>query len=326
MKNKWLMLLITLLLITSVFVGCTGKQEEVKTDANGDTIAVIGDEAYPLVVVDGLGNSVTIKEKPEKVISISPSQTEVLYALGLGDKLIAVSDFCDYPVEAMDKEKVGSSWTTNTERIIELEPQIVFVYGEGQPEAIEQLTQAGVTILKFMPESIEEVFESMMVTGQVFGIEDTAKTIIDELTERRDAIVELVKGQPTRSVFYQVWDEPLSTAATGSFIDELITLAGGENIAADAEGAWPMYSVEALVEKDPEVYLAPAHMGETTNLTEAEEQMLIDSIKARPGYSQINAVVNNRIVPLEPNIVSRPGVRIIDALELIAKGIHPELF
>ncbi len=322
MNKKWLVLLMALIMVTSLLAGCTEKQEVVETDK----VEVVEEVSFPLMIVDGLGNEVTIEKKPEKIVSIAPSQTEILFALGLENRIIAVSDYCDYPVAALEKEKVGSSWTTNTERIIELEPDLVFVYGEGQPEAMEQLAAVGITIVRYMPETVDAIFETISATGKITGEEAAAAKLVKEMEEKRDAIVNKLKDQPKVKVFYQVWDEPLMTAGPGSFIDELIQLAGGENIAADAEGAWPMYSVEALVEKNPEVFLAPAHVGENMNLTAEEQVVLIDTIKARPGFDQISAVINNRVELLEPNIVSRPGARIIDALELLAKTIHPELF
>jgi len=251
---------------------------------------------------------------------------EILYALGLQDKLLAVSDYCDYPVEAKDKEKVGSSWGINLERVIELEPELVYVYGNGQQEAVEQMQAAGITVLIYDPTSVAQILDAIKTTGKVNGVEEKSNKMVKDLEDRRDAIVEKVKDQPKVKVFYQVWDEPLMTAGPGSFIDELIQLAGGENIAADAEGAWPAFSVEALVERNPEVYLAPAHVGENMNLTDEEKQQLINNIKSKPGFEEISAMVNDRVELMEPNIMSRPGARIIDALELLAKELHPDLF
>ena len=318
MIKKSISILLIILLALGLFVGCTPKTEESVGEVTKDGL-------YPMEIVDGLGNTVIITKKPERMISIAPSQTEILFALGLEDKIVAVSDFCDYPEAALAKEKVGSSWTTNTEKIIELTPDIVFVFGEGQAEANEQITAAGITIVKFEPESIDEILAAIEIIGKIAGTEYEASKLIADMKGKRDELVAKVKDQPTKKVFYQVWDEPLMTAGPGSFIDELITLAGAINIAADADGAWPMYSAEALVEKNPEVFILPAHVGGNMALSTAEVEGLMKEVKSRPGYEAIAAIQNDRIETVEPNIVSRPGVRIIEALELFVKAIHPEL-
>lgn len=321
-KNKMNYVILGLVLLVVFLGGCQSQGPTVQ----GPSIEDEYNDDFSATVVDGLGDEVTIDRLPERIISIAPSQTEIIYALGIQHKLVAVSDSCDYPAEALTKEKVGSSWGINIERVIELEPDLVFVYGEGDLEAVAQMEAAGITVVKYMPESIEEIFSLIEDTGKLTNTSEMAQELIDTMTARRDNILEKVKGQPVKRVFYQVWDEPLMTAGTGSFIDELIQLAGGENIAADGSGAYPQFSTETLVERDPEIFLAPAHMEEAMNLSEEEKTQLINQIKSRPGYGEITAIQNNEIHLLEPNIVSRPGTRIIDALELIARAIHPEAF
>lgn len=318
-KIKISSIILAIMLLITLLSGCNSRVEDLSLNQKAE------ESVYPMEIVDGLNNTVTINKLPERIISIAPSQTEILFALGLEDKIVAVSDYCDYPAEALDKEKVGSSWTTNTERIIELAPDIVFVFGEGQAEANEQIAAAGIAIVKFEPESIDDVLLSIETIGKITGTETKAEEVIAAMTTKRDKLLEKVKGQPAKKVFYQVWDEPLMTAGVGSFIDELIRLAGGVNIAADTEGAWPMFSAEALVEKDPEIFILPAHVGGNMALSTTEVEELVASVKARAGYEAISAVKNDRVVTLDPNIVSRPGVRIIEALELFVNAIHPDL-
>lgn len=320
-KSKIAIFLVVLMLMTTFLIGCAkdkGMQGDVSTD--------IEDSTYPMEVKDGFGYDVTIEKQPQKIVSLSPSQTEILFALGLDDQIVGVSDYCDYPSEALSKEKVGNAFAINVEKIIELEPDVVLLYSESQPEAIEQLKANGITIMIYSPETTDEIFDTITQLGKITGTVDKADQLVSKLIEKRDIIVSKVKGAEKVKVFYQVWDEPLMTAGVGSYIDELITLAGGVNIAADGEGAYPQYSAEAMIEKDPEVYLAPAHTAESYQLTSEQEQELKNIIKSRPGYEVMSAVKNDRVELLEPNIVSRPGVRIIEALELIAKAIHPDKF
>ena len=327
MKKAKISVLIAVMLLMVTFVaGCSPKTVELPknpVDSNGENVK---STAYPKEIVDSFGNTVTINEKPKKVVSVSPSQTEILFTLGLKDQIVGVSDYCDYPAEALEKEKIGSAFAVNVEKILELDPEIVFLYNEAVPEAIEQIKAAGIHVLIYSPETTEEIFNTISDLGSIMGVETKAEEIIHNMKAKKDEIVNKVKDLDKVRTFYQVWDEPLMTAGVGSFIHELITLAGGENVAVDGEGAYPQYSVEAMIEKNPQVYLAPAHTLENFTLSDKEAEELKSRIKSRPGYDTIDAVKNDRIELLEPNIVSRPGVRIIEALELIAKALHPEAF
>lgn len=328
-RSKVSIFLVVMLVMATFLFGCTSGE---KVGSEGDIANNVEDtnnqdsSVYPMKVVDGFGNSVTINEKPERVVSISPSQTEILFSLDLDDKIVGVSDYCDYPVEAFEKEKIGNAFAINVEKILELEPSIVFLYNDAAPEAIEQIKASGISVLIYSPETIDEIFNTILEVGKIMDVEEVANQIVNEMNIKKDNIVNKVKDLEKVRVFYQVWDEPLMTAGQGSFINELITLAGGENVAADGDGAYPQYSVEAMVEKDPEIYIAPEHTAESFTLSPEQAEELKNIIKSRPGYDVISAVKNDRIELLEPNIVSRPGVRIIEALELFAKAIHPEVF
>lgn len=261
-----------------------------------------------------------------RIVSLSPSQTENLFALGLEESIIGVSDYCDYPEEAMNKEKLGSSWTINLERVIELMPDLVFVYGESHAEALEQIKAAGIKVVNIEPETVESVFESIIITGELTGKMDEANEIVGELRLEKQNLLEKVSERTPIPVFYQVWDEPLQTAGPESFIHELMTLAGGDNIAKDAEGAYPMYSVEALIENNPEIYFMPPHVSDFESMTEEQAESIREEVRSRPGFDQIKAIKENRIELLEPNIASRPGVRVIQGLRAFAEAMHPEVF
>lgn len=322
MNKRILLLLIIAILAMNTIFGCTNQPAAVDEPTNEEQQEA---SLYPMTVTDGLGYELKIERQPQRLISLAPSQTEILYALGFGDMMVGVSEYCNYPQEALSKEKVGDALAYNIEKILELTPDLVFVYGEGIPDAVTQLEAAGITVVKYMPETMDEIFQTMMDIGKIMNEEAEAEALVNSMKERRDAVIAKVQGQPLRKVFYEVWHEPIMTAGPGSFIDELITLAGGENVAANADGAWPILSVEALIEGDPEVYIYPIYYLDSNNKTE-EEAMMRDSIAARPGFGEINAIVNDRIEMVEANILSRPGSRIIEAFEIIAKAIHPEAF
>ncbi|SFH52914.1 iron complex transport system substrate-binding protein [Tindallia magadiensis] len=309
MKKFARYLLVVSLLVISLIVSACG---------DGDKEVMVNEAS--------LNETMETDNDLQRIISLSPSQTENLFALGLDDSVIGVSDYCDYPQEVFEKEKLGSSWTINVERIIELKPDIVFVYGESHEEALELMRELNIKVVNVEPENVEEVFESIIKTGELTGKSNEAYEIVKALRVEKRKIVERVNELEPIPVFYQVWDEPLQTAGPESFIHELITLAGGYNIARNTEGAYPMYSVEALIEENPEIYFMPPHVADFDNMTEEIANSLREEVKNRPGYDQIKAIQNDRIELLEPNIVSRPGVRVIEGLEIFASAMHPEEF
>lgn len=322
-KLRGTVFLIVLALLSMLLIGCTS---EVEKDIQNNVDENIEEGNYKVQVTDDIGNSITITEKPEKVISIAPSITEILFSIGAEDKVVGVSDYCDYPTEALEKEKVGDALAINIEKILELDPDVVFLYSESSTEAIDQIQDNGIHTIVYESETIDDIFSNILEIGRIMDVEENADEVVSEMKQKRDYIINKVKDTENVRVFYQIWDEPLMTAGQGSFIHELINLAGGENIAADVEDAYPQYSAESMIEKDPEVYIAPAHTAESEYLNSEEIEELRNNIKSRPGYDAMTAIKNDRIELLDPNIVSRPGVRIIEALELFAKAIHPEIF
>jgi len=316
--------ILALLMIITVNVSCTGKDdvennvvENTKQEENNEN--GVDNGAFPVEVEDKFGNKVVIEKEPMRIISISPSNTEILFALGLGDRIVGVSAFSDYPEEAKTKEVVGDAYGINLERVIELQPDLVIFYGAGNENEKKVLKEAGINVLGFESENFDEIIEEIEVIGKATGRSEEAKKVIDSIKEKRDYVLEKIKDAKKVRVFYEIWHDPLMAAGKGSFMDELITLAGGENIANDSDTPYPQYDLELLIERDPEVYLASKDFDDKT----------IESIMARPGYENISAIKNNRIYLFEgneANLVSRPGPRIGEALEVVAKAIHPELF
>lgn len=314
-KNKKILMLILVLALTLVaFTGC-GNSNKVE-DSNEKVETKDEKSVYPLEIEDQFKNKVTIKKKPERIVSLAPSHTEILFSLGLGDKIVGVTSFCDYPEEAKEKDKIGDYEGINIEKVIELEPDLVVQYGKGDEGINNKIKEAGIPIVSFEPESIDEVIDTINKIGKITGKEEEAKNITEDMKSKKDAIVDKVKDADTVKVFYEVWHDPLTAAGPGSFMDELINLAGGENIAKDAEGEYPNFDQEQLIERNPDIYLA----------AKDTEDKTVESIKTRPGYEAINAIRNDKVYLLEPNIVSRPGPRIVEALELVAKTLHPDLF
>ena len=319
LKNISFFLALMLILVGAI--GCTQDNTDSGQNIKPPVIRdEVNDEAqaleFPLEIEDGFGNIVTIEEAPERIISLMPSHTEILYALELGNKIIGVTAFCDYPAEALEVEKIGDYMGTNFEKIIELEPDLIVNYGELDPDASQIFSNASIPVISFMPESIDEVIETINQIAIATDSVEEGNILVKNMMEKRDEIVAKVQGTDTVKVFYEVWHDPLMAAGSGSFMDSLINLANGTNIASDAEGAYPNYDIEQLVENDPEVYLTANDLPEKT----------VESISARPGYENITAIKNEDVYLLDGNIISRSGPRIVEGLELVARALHPEVF
>lgn len=327
MKNlKRVGLYLSALIIVLAMVGCTPKKD-VDEGLKGEDAEVTDhvDQAYPIEIEDNFGNKETIESEPMKIVSLAPSNTEILFALGLGDKVVGVTSNCNYPPEATEKEIVGD-YNANLEKIVELDPDLVLVYGAGDEGEVKVLRDAGINVLGFMPETIDGVISDIKTIGNITGKSTEADELTKDMMTKKEEILDKVKGQEKVKVFYEIWHDPLMAAGKGSFMDELITLAGGENIAEDADGAYPEYDLEQLVERNPEIYLTSV---DDPEISPELQGKTIEAIKMRPGFEEISAIKNNRIYIFEGtegDVVSRPGPRIIEALELIAKSIHPKVF
>lgn len=317
MNRKFKMTALFLVLML-VFVGLVGCSQD-KTDPGPDAVGPNNNNIeynYSKTFSDDFGHIIELEEAPERIISLAPSHTEILYALGLGDKIVGVTAFCDYPAEALELEKVGDYMGINFEKIIELEPDLIVNYGQLDDDASKIYSDAGIPVLSFLPESIDEVINTIKQIATATDTVEEGDALVKSMEDHRDEIVAKVQTVDTVKVFYEIWHDPLMAAGAGSFMDSLINLANGTNVASDAEGAYPSYDIEQLVENDPEVYLTANDLPDKT----------VESISARPGYEDISAIKNGDIHILDGNISSRPGPRIVEGLELVARAIHPEVF
>lgn len=268
----------------------------------------------PIEIIDDLGRTVIIEETPRRVISLAPSIAESLFALGLGEKVVGVTEHCDYPPQALDKPKVGSYFSTSLEVIIALNPDIVF--SDGHDPVCDQLERL-VPLVVLQPQDILGIYHDISLVGRIMDRQAEAERLIDEMQSRIALIVSetAAVGKPT--VFYEIdATDPQKpwTTGKGSFIDDLITLAGGRNMVEEEE-AYLQISLEVLVDADPDIII----LGDYPWVSP-------EAVKERPGWGGLSAVKNEKIYPIDVDLVSRPGPRIVDGLEEMAKIIHPELF
>jgi len=279
--------------------------------------AAAGTVAFPLVVTDDGKTQVTIKAEPKRIVSLVPSQTEILFALGLGDRVVGDTTFCDYPPEAKTKEKVGEFAKIDLEKVVSLNPDLVLATSLHAQTVAPALRERGLTVVVLEATNVETTLTQIRTIGQLTGRPKEAEALVKDIQSRLDAVAaKVAKAAKKPRVFWELGPD-LYTGGKNSFVDDLIVRAGGENIGTRLEGEWPQFNLEALVAADPEVIVLADHgFGETA-----------ETVKARPGWGGISAVKQGRIVEVEDiNIVSRPGPRVAEAVEYIAKALHPELF
>ncbi len=272
-------------------------------------------------VIDQLGRTVKLDGIPQRIISLAPSNTEILFALGLADRVVAVTDYCDYPSEAKDKPKIGGFSTPNIEELVALSPDLILATSIHEKRIIPQLEGKGMAVFALNPKTLDEVLEAINLIGEITGREEEASGLVAEMGNRIKAVTDktggLLESQRPR-VFYIVWHDPLMAAGSGTLQDDLIEKAGGINIAQDLAG-YADISLEAFIAGNPEVMIAGGGHGSSEDLT-------FQFAKAEPRLNDIDARQNNRVYMVDSDLVSRPGPRTVEGLEKFAEFIHPELF
>jgi iron complex transport system substrate-binding protein len=283
-------------------------------------IACAGAQPGTGTITDDMGREIRLNSVPERIVSHVPSITETLFALGLGDKLVADSDYCDYPEAAKTKPKIGGYFTPNIEEIVAMKPDLVLTDGH-VPELITKLDSLGIPLAVVDPKDINSLLTDIKILGNVTGSQKAAMELTGDIENRIDAVVDAVNNASRPSVFYvfEATDTTKPwTVGPGSFVDALISLAGGLNVAATASAPWIQFNMEELVKSNPDIILVDSHMG--TAVISPEE------LRKLPGWQDVNAVKENRIYIIDGDLVNRSGPRIIQGLEQIAKLLHPDLF
>ncbi|TMF79457.1 MAG: cobalamin-binding protein [Chloroflexi bacterium] len=271
---------------------------------------------FPAALTDFQNRSVTVPARPERLVSIGPSITAFLFALGAGPRVVGVDDFSDEPAEAATREHVGGI-KVNFEKVVALKPDLVFSvkFSDG---TIEKLQAASLNVLVVDPQSVFDVAKTATLLGKAVGADGEA--LAQSIQQRVDAVKTKTATVATRPRVYHEIDasDPakIFTVGPGSYINDLIDIAGGVNIAARAASAYPQLSAEEILRSDPEIIVLAA---------DAYSAKPAD-VAARQGWSVIAAVKNGRIFSIEPNLINRPGPRVGEAAEAYAKLVHPELF
>lgn len=319
--KKWYSILLAMLMAVMVLGGCGQSAQPEKQQAEPGKEEQKSD--FPVTVKDALDEEVVIEEKPEKIISLIPSNTEVVYALGNGEAIVGVTDFDNYPEEAMSKEKIGGI-EFNIEKMISLKPDLVLAHestADSVKDGLQQLKDAGIQVVVVNDaQSLDSVYESIEMIGKAIGEQEKATELVDDMKERfvkLEKQAESIKEDQKKSVFVEVSPAPeIYAAGKNTFINEMLELISAKNAIGDMEG-WPKIDQEAIVERNPEVVV-------TTYGYYSEKP--VEQVLGRQGWNNVKAVKDKQVFDVHSDLVTRSGPRLAEGAEELAKAIYPDVF
>lgn len=301
--KKLIMLLIACITILSLF-GCADSQQNKEFE-----------DTAKIEVTDIKGSSIALDKIPQRIVSLSPSTTEILFALGAGDRVVGVTSYCDYPEEAKKVEKIGDYDEPNMELIRKVQPDVVLA-GYVKEETAEALEKMGIPVIITEAEDFDTIYHSIKLVGEITGTAAEAEAIVNGMKSKIAEIEEKTKDKGKPRVFYLVWKDPLFTAGSKTFINDVIKAAGGINVAEKVEG-WANYSAEEMIKDNPDMLIAALHS--------TDEGMTREDLSGDRLFSLLECVKQGRVYIMpDDNIISRPGPRIVQAIEDMSKVLHGE--
>ena len=269
--------------------------------------------AGPITVTDDAGNEVTLDAPAERIVSLAPANTEIAFAVGAGGKMVAGTSYDDYPEEAKALPKAGDFANPNVEKIASFDPDLVLAAAGLQDKVLSKLRELGVQVYVVDPKTYDGTVATILNVGKLAGTETGAQQVADTMNAARQEVQAAVAEQPKVTTFLEIYSKPLMTAGSDTFIDDMIAIAGGENIGAEAGSGFPTFSTEVLVKDDPQVYIADSgSMSEPGDITK------------RAGFSALTAVKDGKVFVIADSIIARPGPRLADGLKALLGYIHPE--
>jgi iron complex transport system substrate-binding protein len=306
---------------TFMLFGWMGCNHDSKIAEPDPIVTSESNQPSQITIVDRLQRKVVFTTTPHRIVSLSPSTTELLFELGLGEFIVGVTEHCNYPEAALSITKMGKGTLEGISReaIINVRPDLIVCKWDSHQPLVETFERLGIPILGLGPENLSELFEEATLLGRITHHDERADALIQSMRQRLDRIQAALHakiGQNRKRVFYEVWDLPLMTAGPDSFIGEMLSLAEVDNIFADTTTRYPRVSSEIVVERDPEVILAPTTHGEKVNF---------ESLANRPGWENIKAIRNKAVHLIDGDQVSRCGPRLLNALEQIIDAVYPDV-
>lgn len=274
---------------------------------------------FPVTVADDDGVPVTIVAEPQRIVTFAPSATEIVFALGLGDRLVGVSGaFDDFPPEARDVAEIGGAGDfgvdPNIEQVVALQPDL-FLTIKGGDQWKHRLRELGVPVVTLDATDLDDLLEDIRTVGRITGATRSADALADEMRSEAQIVAEALAGLQTVTCFYETFYPPLYTVGPGTFIYDLLERAGCAPVTSGADLQYPEWSVEDLVRQSPQVYLVSSESGSSPR-----------AVARRAGFEAIGAVDAGRVVPVDADLVERPGPRVVGGLRLLAEALHPEAF
>jgi len=324
LKTTRIIVIIAFLIFSISITSCT-RTESIVVQETGQSTATSEQKtqeetmpSYPVTVKDDYGREITLISEPKRIISFAPSTTEILFALGLEEKIVGVSSYDNYPPEVSGKEQIGGVLDLNIEKIISLDPEIAFGIDLSK-DKLDQIEKNGVMVYISNPITLDMALNNIRMIGMLTGRIEEAEVLIANMQKDIDAVSSQVANIPEEKkprVFYEVWNEPLMTAGVDTFIHDMITIASGVNIASiDNLTGWPEYSMERLIEINPDIIIAPKTLAPTP-----------DAITGDDRFKSIKAVIEKKVFIVDDDLVTRPGPRVVTGLMDLARAIHPEIF
>ena len=317
-KKHNIFLSILMLVLSIVMFGCSASNDE---SNQKEEVSESTSSAFPVEVKDGSGEKITIEKKPETIVSLLPSNTETAYALGLGEKIIGVSDYCNFPTEAADKPKVGGL-EINIEKVLELNPDLLLLsasHFNNAKDTIKQFQTAGIDVL-IVPDanSFDGAYETIELIAKATGTSDKADGIISDMKKEVENIKEKASTiKDKKKVWVEVSSSPdLYTAANGTYIGDMLDIIQAENIANDQEG-WVTMNEEQVIERNPDIIL-------TTYCYYIENPE--EKVYGRKAWSEVSAIKNKQVYDVDNDTISRPGPRLTEGLQQLAEKIYPDIF
>jgi iron complex transport system substrate-binding protein len=282
-----------------------------------------------VTLVDDDGFVLNLTSYPKRIVSLGPSNTQILFAVGAGGKVVGVTDYDVYPynfsewIKAGNMSSIGGAYNPAIEPIVALKPDLVLAIGGpgGSFDAISKLRSLGYNVLTLNPKDINDVLADIVMVGRATGNDVQAASLANSLQQRIASVVNGVKSAiSTPKVYCEVWVNPYMSVGPGSWIDSLITLAGGKNIFENTTTLYPVVSSEAIIQENPDLIVFPR------SVNTPDWWVSLNDVANRPGWNTISAVNNNKMYVIAAGILTQPGPRTVDALEILAKIIHPEIF
>jgi iron complex transport system substrate-binding protein len=321
-EMKTVMRTIVLSLILLMVISLSACASQVQAPANTPAPPASPTPA-PITLSDGLGKSFTFNKPYQKIVSLAPSNTEILFAIGAGSQVVARDTFSDYPEAARQVKDIGGGWgEVDTETIVALAPDLVLAAEINAAEQVKSLEDLGLNVYYLSnPKTLDGMYDNLRTVAKLTGHEAETETLIESLKGRVAAVDAKIAGLADKPVVFYELDgsDPSApwTSGPGTFVDLLLSQAGGANLGNLLDSAWAQISLERLITENPNlILLGDAVWGGVTP----------EAVAARAGWESLAAVKSGKVFPFDDNLISRPGPRMVDGLEQLARLLHPELF